>query len=163
MLAPLWILGVLSLVVGVYFTLVAHALPVGEAEHVVEAPAWLTPAAVATALAGILLAWLTYQRRAIDAGSLAAMFGPIRRAALAKFWIDDVFEFAFGVVLLGFSRLVGWLDRYLVDGVLNVVSAWTLDAGDELRSIQTGKVQDYVYGIAVGVLVLVLWMRWVLA
>ena len=163
MLAPLWILAVLSLAVGVYFTLVAHALPVGEAGHVAEAPAWLAPAAVGTALAGILLAWLTYQRRAIDAGNLAAMFGPIRRAALARFWIDDVFEFAFGVLLLGFSRIVGWLDRYLVDGVLNVVSAWTLDAGDELRAIQTGKAQDYVYGVAVGLLIFVLWMRWALA
>ena len=32
--------------------------------------------------------------------------------------------------LLTFSRAVGWTDRYLVDGVLNVVSAWTLDGGD---------------------------------
>ena len=30
--------------------------------------------------------------------------------------------------LLAFSRVIGWLDRYIVDGVLNVVSAWTLTA-----------------------------------
>ena len=52
-----------------------------------------------------------------------------------------------------FSRIVGWVDRYLVDGVLNVVSAWTLDAGDDLRTMQTGRAQDYVYGVAVGLLV----------
>ena len=65
--------------------------------------------------------------------------------------------------LLGFSRIIGWFDRYLVDGVLNVVSAWTVSAGDELRTVQTGRAQDYVYGVAVGLLVLILWMRWALA
>ena len=46
-----------------------------------------------------------------------------------------------------------------MDGVLNIVSEWTVEAGDELRGIQTGKAQDYVYGVAAGVLVLVLLMR----
>ena len=73
----------------------------------------------------------SYQRRAINADSLAALFSPIRRAALAKFWIDDLFEGVLGVALLAFSRLIGWIDRYLVDGVLNVVSAWTVIAGDD--------------------------------
>jgi NAD(P)H-quinone oxidoreductase subunit 5 len=65
-------------------------------------------------------------------------------------------------VLLGFATLVGWVDRYFVDGVLNVVSAWTVEAGDNLRTIQTGRAQDYVYGVAVGVLALIIWMRWAL-
>jgi hypothetical protein len=50
-----------------------------------------------------------------------------------------------------------------VDGVLNVLSAWTVTSGDRLRLMQTGRAQDYLYGIAVGVLVVILWMRWVLA
>jgi len=44
--------------------------------------------------------------------------------------------------------------------VLNVVSAWTVTTGDEMRSIQTGRVQDYVYGLAVGLLLLLVWVRW---
>ena len=87
------------------------------------------------------------------------MFGPIRSAAIAKFWIDDLFEAIYEYALLGFSRIVGWIDRYLVDGVLNVMSAWTLSAGDNMRLIQTGRAQDYVYGVAVGVLLLLLLMQ----
>jgi hypothetical protein len=45
-----------------------------------------------------------------------------------------------------------------VVGLLNVVSAWTLDAGDALREMQTGKVQDYVFGVAIGLLVLMVWI-----
>ena len=88
MLVPLWILALLSMAVGVYFTFV-------HPEQEFFAPGWLTPAAVGVAAAGILLAWLTYQRRAIDAERLATLFGPIRRAALARFWIDDLYAAAY--------------------------------------------------------------------
>ena len=165
MMLPLWVLAALSLAVGVYSTVVGRVLQFGPAaeagaEHV--APAWLTPAAVGVAIAGIALAWLVYQRRTIDAGKLAAAFGPIRTAALHKFWIDDIYEGILAFALLAFSRIVGWLDRYLVDGVLNVVSAWTVSTGDLLRTVQTGRAQDYVYGVAVGLLILLLWIRWAL-
>jgi NADH-quinone oxidoreductase subunit L len=121
------------------------------------------PAAVGVASAGIGLAWLTYQRRAISAEQLASAFGPIRYAALRKFWIDEIYEGILGIALFTFSRIIGWLDRYLVDGVLNVLSAWTVSAGNQLRAVQTGRAQDYVYGVAVGVLILILWIGWALA
>ena len=49
-------------------------------------------------------------------------------------------------------------DRYLVDGLVNVVSAWTVMAGGGLLRIQTGRVQDYVLGVAAGVLALLWWL-----
>jgi NADH-quinone oxidoreductase subunit L len=159
MLLPLWVLALLTMAVGVSTTFGVGRVLSDPAAREAASPAWLTPGAVGVALAGILLAWLTYQRRAIDAASLAGLFGPIRRSALAKFWIDDLFEIFYGVGLLGFSRIVGWVDRYLVDGVLNVMSAWTLSAGDQLRRIQTGRAQDYAYGVAVGILILVVLMQ----
>ena len=160
MLLPLWLLALMTMVVGVYTTFGGRVLldPAGP-QSPETAPGWLTPSAVAVATAGILLAWATYQTRAINPVSLANAFGPIRAAALRKFWIDDLFEGAYGILLLGFSRVIGWIDRYIVDGVLNLLSDWTVQAGDELRGIQTGKPQDYVYGVATGVLVLVLLMR----
>jgi NADH-quinone oxidoreductase subunit L len=164
MMLPLWVLAVLSLGVGIYSTLTGHFLqfPGVEAGAEHTAPGWLTPAAVGVAIAGIALAWLVYQRRTIDAGKLAAAFGPIRTAALHRFWIDDIYEGVLALALLAFSRIVGWLDRYVVDGVLNVVSAWTVSTGDVLRTVQTGRAQDYVYGVAVGLLILLLWVRWAL-
>ena len=61
--------------------------------------------------------------------------------------------------MLRIAAAIGWLDRYIVDGVLNVISAWTLDAGDALRRSQTGRVGDYIFALAAGLLVLILWMR----
>jgi NADH-quinone oxidoreductase subunit L len=152
MAAPLWILAGLSMIIGIYFTF-EHP----ETEFV--SPSWLMPSAVAVAAAGILLAWATYQRRVIDPATFTSIFAPLHRAALAKFWIDDFFERVVAASVLAFSRVVGWVDRYLVDGVLNALSAWTLTAGDDMRTMQSGRAQDYVYGVAVGLLVLLLWVQ----
>jgi len=152
---PLWVLALIAVGLGVGFS-VSHP------ETPAVMPGWLTPLAVGVAIAGVLLAWLTYQRGAIDATTLARTFGPIRHAAIAGFWIDDVFVGVYRGGLLAFSRLVGWIDRYLVDGVLNVLSAWTASSGDRLRRVQTGRVQDYVYGVAIGALALIFWFGWAL-
>ena len=151
MTLPLWVLASIAMAIGIGFT-------VRPPQADFHAPAWAAPVAIAVALTGILLAWLTYQRRTISADALASAFGPIRGAALAKFWLDDLFLGIYRLVLLALSRVVGWVDRYLVDGVLNVVSAWTLDGGDRLRRMQTGKVQDYVFAVGVGLLALMVWI-----
>ena len=151
MTLPLWVLAIIAMGIGVMFT-------VRPPEAEFHAPAGLAPLAIGVALAGILLAWLTYHQRAVSADALAAMFSPIRRAALAKFWLDDIYLAIYRRVLLAFARLVGWIDRYLVDGVLNVVSAWTLQGGDGLRRMQTGKVQDYVFAVGFGLLALMVWI-----
>ena len=149
---PLWILALASLAIGAYFT-------VHHPEEAIEAPGWLSPLAIGVALSGVLLAWLTFQRKSIDAESLARSTGPLRHAAANGFWVDEAFVAVYRGILMTFASLIGWIDRYLVDGVLNVVSAWTVSSGDALRRIQTGKVQDYVLAVAAGALAVLWWMR----
>jgi NADH-quinone oxidoreductase subunit L len=151
MTGPLWVLALLAMAIGVYFTFI-------EPWHEFEAPRWLSPAAVGVAVSGIVLAWLTYQQGTVSADALARAFAPIRTAALRKFWLDDIYLALYRGVLLAFARVIGWIDRYLVDGALNVFSAWTLDAGDRLRRMQTGKVQDYVWAVGLGLLALMAWI-----
>ncbi len=153
MALPLWILAVMCVGIGVLF---AAWHPAAEFEML----GWVTPAAIAVSLGGIALAYLVYERRAISADALAKAFAPIRAAALRRFWIDDAFAFVYRRLMLSLSWLVGWVDRYLVDGLVNLLSAWTLSAGGGLRRIQSGRAQDYVYGIALGVLLLMVWIRW---
>jgi NADH-quinone oxidoreductase subunit L len=153
MALPLWILAVMCVGIGILF---AAWHPAAEFEML----GWVTPAAIAASVGGIALAYLVYERRAISADALAKAFAPIRAAALRRFWIDDAFAFVYRRLMLSLSWLVGWVDRYLVDGLVNLFSAWTLSAGGGLRRIQSGRAQDYVYGIALGVLLLMVWMRW---
>jgi NADH-quinone oxidoreductase subunit L len=155
MTLPLWVLALLAVAVGV--DLIPH--PAAE----FESPHWLAYLAIAVALAGIALAWLTYGSKVVDAERLAGAFGPIRAAAVRRFWLDDLFGGIYRGIILGFSRLIGWIDRYLVDGLVNFFSAWTLIAGDRLRRIQSGLPQDYIYGVPLGamfiLLLMLIWRR----
>ena len=153
MAAPNWLLAALSLGLGVILFFAPRA-------HVPHAPAWLTGLSVGLAAAGFALALLSYQTRAISPEALARTFGPLTRAVERKYWLDDLYGAIYRGLLLAFSRLVGWIDRYLVDGLVNVASAWTLRWGDRLRTMQTGQAQDYLYGIAFGLLIVVIWSQW---
>jgi NADH-quinone oxidoreductase subunit L len=151
MRGPLWILAILTVLIGLRLATEAGG------EH--HAPAWLMPFSIALAVGGIVLAWAVYQRGAVDPARLSAVFAPIDFAARRRYGIDALYSGLYRGVLLGFSTLIGWIDRYLVDGLLNVMSAGSLRTGDMLRRLQTGRPQDYVYGIAFGVLALVVWAQ----
>jgi NADH-quinone oxidoreductase subunit L len=129
------------------------------AGHHAEGPAWLPWISLGAAAAGIALAWATYQRGVLDPARLSAALAPVDVLARRRYFLDDVFAGVYRFVLLGFSRVVGFIDRYVVDGLLNALSAWTLRAGDLLRRIQSGQPQDYVYGVALGVLLLLVWAQ----
>jgi len=148
MRGPLWLLATLTVLVGV-------RLALGGAEGHEETPAWLAPLSVGLALVGFALAWAMYQRRAIDPASIAAVLAPIDYLARRRYGLDALYAGLYRGFILGLSRLVGWIDRYLVDGVLNVLTALTLRGGDALRRIQSGRAQDYVYGVAFGLLLLI--------
>jgi NAD(P)H-quinone oxidoreductase subunit 5 len=101
-----------------------------------------------------------YQGAALEPRRVGRLLGPIDWMARRRYGLDALFAGLYRGVLLGFARAVGWVDRYLVDGVLNVLSAAALRAGDGLRRLQTGQPQDYVYGVALGALVLFVLAQW---
>ncbi len=47
-----------------------------------------------------------------------------------------------------------WFDVRIIDGVVNGVGAVTQRVGDDVRHIQTGRVQNYALGIAIGLVVI---------
>jgi NADH-quinone oxidoreductase subunit L len=154
MRGPLWILAILTVVIGLRFAIGSS----GEGAH--HAPAWLAALSLALAAGGIVLAWMGYQRRAFDPARIARALAPIDFAARRQYGLDALYGRLYRAFILGFSRLIGWIDRYLVDGILNVLSAASLRAGDGLRRMQSGRPQDYVYGVAFGVLFLIVAARW---
>jgi len=120
----------------------------------------LAAGSLALAAGGIALAWASYQRGVVDPTRVAAALGPLDFLARRRYFLDAVYAGLYRGVLLALSQLIGWIDRYLVDGVVNVLSAWALRAGGAARRLQTGQPQDYVYGVALGVLALIAWAQW---
>jgi NADH-quinone oxidoreductase subunit L len=88
---------------------------------------------------------------------LAAANGVTRflyRATLNKWWFDDLNDLLFIRIGGRIAAFLWWFDRTIVDGTVNGVGTITRDAGGGLRRIQTGHVQNYALGIAIGLLVM---------
>jgi NADH-quinone oxidoreductase subunit L len=165
MAGPLWVLALGSVVVGI---VVSERLPLTFPQFLAgdlgaalpHGPGWLMPLSVGLAVAGLAAAWAVYQRGLVPAVALARAFGPLARAAEQGYGLDTAYAAAYRAGLLGLATAVGWVDRYLVDGVVNAASAGTLRAGARLRAVQTGRAQDYLYGVVAGLFLLVVILAW---
>ena len=69
--------------------------------------------------------------------------------------LDGIVNLA-GAVTRAFANIDGVIDRYLVDGAVNLVASSALSAGSILRRLQTGRIQTYLYGALVGAIAIVL-------
>jgi NADH-quinone oxidoreductase subunit L len=66
-------------------------------------------------------------------------------------WIVDGLVNGLSIVTRVVAGINDSIDKYLVDGAVNFVAEGMLSAGAKLRTIQTGRVQNYVYGLLGGV------------
>jgi NADH-quinone oxidoreductase subunit L len=111
--------------------------------------------ATAATLLGILVGWLGYGSRAFDPGRVAAAAGPLTRAISRRFYVDDAAVAAYRG-WLALAAAVGWVDRYVVDGVVNGATVAGEAVAQRLRVLQNGKIQDALYAVGLGFLLLVL-------
>lgn len=89
-------------------------------------------------------------------GRVAALTGrlrPLYTASFHKWYFDDLNDLLF--IRLGGAVAGGlwWFDRVVIDGAVNGIGRITVDAGRDIRRIQTGRVQNYALGIAIGLIV----------
>ena len=66
-------------------------------------------------------------------------------------WIVDGIVNGAGAIARASAWVSGVIDNYIVDGAVNLVAEGTLKAGQKLRTVQTGRVQNYIYGILGGI------------
>ena len=117
---------------------------------------------VAAATVGLVVAiWLFGAfRRAGNRSRVEALSGAngatrfLYRATLNKWWFDDLNHLLFIVIGGRVAGAMWWFDRVIVDGTVNGVGRLTVDAGRGLRRVQTGRVQNYALGIAIGLIVM---------
>jgi NADH-quinone oxidoreductase subunit L len=115
----------------------------------------LTPVLASVAALGGLALSLAIHLRGREApfvGTIAAL----DRASV----IDRTWAFGYRSVLLPLGALLRWVDRYLVDGVMNGLGYGTLEAGQAVRPVQTGRTRDYALAVVVGALLLMMLGAW---
>jgi NADH-quinone oxidoreductase subunit L len=123
-------------------------------------------ASVAVASLGIGLAWRLFgvsigpiqaKPRPATVSAIANTNGATRflyRASLNKWWFDDLNDLLFIQIGGRIAYGLWWFDRNIVDGAVNGAGRVVSSAGGSLRRIQTGRVQNYALGIAVGLIVM---------
>jgi NADH-quinone oxidoreductase subunit L len=117
---------------------------------------------LATVVAGLLIAHHFYVRQTDLPGRLADRFPLAYEASVHKLYQDEIYAVApIGATV----RLSGWLwtffDTKVIDGSVNGLARLWGWAGDTLRPLQTGRVQNYAFSIFAGMLVLVVVIAWI--
>ena len=157
MTIPLIVLAVITVVAG-------WALPFG---HLVSSNGtaydihidWtVAGTSIAVALVAIALAtWMYARDKQPVADALARRFRGLWTAAYHRFYIDEIYQFiTHRIIFACISRPIAWWDRHVVDGFFNFL-AWSANAtSDEIRGLQSGRVQQYALVFLLGALALIL-------
>jgi NADH:ubiquinone oxidoreductase subunit 5 (subunit L)/multisubunit Na+/H+ antiporter MnhA subunit len=150
MRAPLVVLAVLSVATGLFTGTFAQLHGEHYELHFGTGPAL----AAGLAIAGIALAYVVYGRGPMTTAPAAITV--VSKIADTRA-VNRLYEFGFQRVTLVVSDALGWIDRYVVDGMINILGYGTLEAGRRLRPVQTGVAPDYVLAVVAGAVGLAFW------
>ena len=117
-------------------------------------------AGTSIAIAVISIAVATYMYKGEKqpvADALARRFKGLWTAAYHRFYLDEVYQFITHRIIFGcISRPIAWWDRHVVDGFFDFL-AWGANAtSDEIRGLQSGRIQQYTFVFLLGTLALIL-------
>ncbi len=148
---PLVILGAFALLAG-FAPIAKLVTPDGrEIETHIDVLFSLTP--VLLAITGILLALRLYKKENDIADKIATAFGGFYRSAFKKFYIDELYLFVTHKIVF---NLVGkpsaWIDKNIIDGMMNKLAEGTAKVSFEIKGLQSGKVQGYALYFFLGIM-----------
>ena len=101
-------------------------------------------APVALGLAGIFLAMWMYKKENNKPQQFATALSGFYKAAYHKFYIDEIYLFVTKKIIFNLvGRPAAWIDRNVVDGMVNLAGNSTVFVSEKIKKFQSGKVQQY--------------------
>lgn len=86
-------------------------------------------------------------------------FATLHSWATHRFYIDEVYQFVtHRIIFAGISRPIAWFDKAFVDGFFEYLAHMSHRISQWIREWQSGQVQQYAVGFAVGIILLTLVM-----
>ncbi len=128
----------------------AAAWSIAKARYGAERPSdW---EAIEKKLPGFTLMQNKYYVDEIYGATVVAAFMKLRLvfAAMDRFVVDGIVN-GVSVAARGTAWFASIVDKNVVDGTVNFVADGTLEMGGKLRQLQTGRIQNYIYGVLGGV------------
>ena len=159
MTVPLIILTVITCTFGWILpgTFGSYVSATGEAYHIhLDWSVAATSIGIAFIAIG-LATWIYSGARQPIADKLQATFPRLHRWAYKRFYLDEVYQFVTHRIIFGcISRPFAWFDRHVVDGFFNGLAWGTHASSNGLKTLQSGRVQQYAFVFLVGTLLLIL-------
>ncbi len=109
----------------------------------------------AVSLLGIFGAYALYGAGWVSPEVFTSTFRPVHTVLVNRYYMDHLYNWIAGRVVLGLAATLDWVDRYGVDGVVNAVAELAVMAAGSLRLLQRGWVQFYALMVTLGIIVLV--------
>lgn len=108
-------------------------------------------AAVLTGGIGILIASILYLKQNPKPEKIAHSLGTIFRTVYNKFYIDEIYLFVTKKIIFNLIAVpAAWFDRTVVDGFMNTLSVATENVSEGIKTMQSGKITDYVFWFFMG-------------
>lgn len=160
MTVPLIILAVISVIAG----FVNSPLMDNMFGHYVNSAAGIEPHAsigimvssTIIAVAGILTAWLIYQKKVISAENIKTRFSSLHKLLYNKYYIDEIYAWLGACFVDGTARILFWFDVHVVNGIVNGLAIITGKAGDMLKYTEDGQVQTYALYMFAGIVIVLI-------
>lgn len=155
MMLPLMILGALSVCAG--FLPFGKLVTSDGKAMISEMHITFSIAPVLLATAGIFIALSLYKKENETPQRIADGMGGLYRSAYRKFYIDEVYLFITKKLIFNLiGRSAAWVDRNIIDGLMNLLATITGKISALIKQLQSGKLQDYAAYYFAGVIGLVL-------
>jgi NADH:ubiquinone oxidoreductase subunit 5 (subunit L)/multisubunit Na+/H+ antiporter MnhA subunit len=109
------------------------------------------------AIAGILVAYVLHLKDRARAERLAADMPGVTRALEAKYWLDEIYQGGIVEPLRSLGRTFFAIDRFVVDGLVWVISFVPMLSGFALKlTTQRGYLQGYAAVMLLGIAVILM-------
>ena len=156
MTVPLMFLALVTIVAG--FIPFGHFVSSNGEAYTIHLDWGVAGTSIAIAVISIALATYMYKSgKQQVANALARRFNGLWTAAYHRFYLDEIYQFITHRIIFGcISRPIAWWDRHVVDGFFDFL-AWGANAtSDEIRGLQSGRIQQYTFVFLLGTLALIL-------
>lgn len=111
----------------------------------------------ATAIFGIALAWVMYQKENSLPDRMAKLFPAIWDWCYHRFYWDELYIFiTHKIIFNGICKPIAWFDRHIIDGTMDALALVTNKLSWRIKGLQSGNTQSYVWWYLAGAIILAL-------
>jgi NADH-quinone oxidoreductase subunit L len=111
-------------------------------------------------VAGLLISFLIYYLNVIDMSKIVSRNNVVFKLLYNRYYQHQIFIEIISLHLTYGLSLVGeFIDRKIIDGIIDGISDGTIAIGEIIRKVQTGVVQSYATAVIAGVGLLIILLK----